>query len=169
MIDEIVSFFVPGFSRTKGSLAVVRAQPGRKAIVRESAKDSGTWRRLMAERARAAMAINGTVMIPKDVAALVHARYVFPGEDVLSQYIGDEDKLERNLLDALADAKVYANDRQVTHIVSSKSVSLAAGTHGVFVAVYAFSGDEFERRATAAYLADDLQAVIHRWRRPRTR
>lgn len=165
MITEVVNFFVPGYPRTKGSLEVVRTPgAGRKSVVRESAKDSGTWRRLVAERARADLARRGChigVVLPARV--LVHVRFTFLGDDVLSQYIGDLDKLERNILDALQDARVYDNDRQAVILVGDKDVDTLSGVQGAYVSAYLIEDAETARR-----LAGDLQAVIHAWTRSKT-
>ena len=114
MMNLLIDVFVPGFARTKGSLT--HKGQGRLA----DSDLSIVWRRLVAYKARAAYAGRD----PSPLPIYIEAVYTLPGADVaaiIRQGAGDIDKLDRNILDALAtdptkpdlSAGVYLNDAQV--------------------------------------------------------
>lgn len=138
MITEMISFFAPGQPKTKGSLDVVRApSAGRKAVVREGVRGSGAWRRLVAERARVAMAGRPAWGGPVGV----RCSFMFATDNVMARHVGDLDKLARNVLDALTDAHVYLDDSQVVKLFCDKVVE-QDGTQGVQIEIYAASAAE---------------------------
>jgi Holliday junction resolvase RusA-like endonuclease len=57
-------------------------------------------------------------------------------EEPIAQYIGDTDKLVRNVLDALTDASVYVDDRQVTQVVAVKAWAPPLTKPGVAIVVW---------------------------------
>lgn len=111
--------FVPGFARTKGSLTY----KGRGRMVDSDL--SIMWRRLVAYKCRAAYlsGFDGR-REPSALPIYIEGVYTLPGLDmaaIIAQGAGDIDKLDRNILDALAtdpdkpdlSAGVYLNDAQV--------------------------------------------------------
>lgn len=111
---KIISLFIPGAAKTKGSMRHVG-----RGQMRESVEGSTQWKRLMAGllHAHYRKFYSEPMAGPVSVRALV----VLPvePEKLIEQGSGDVDKLARNLLDALTDAKVYGDDAQVVvlHIV----------------------------------------------------
>ena len=136
MIDDL---WIPGNPKTKGSLDVVNAGgPGRRPVLTDSPV-SKRWRQLMAyavgahaiardnEGQALGWPLDGAVW----VSAVFHLR---AGKDgtVTGSRVGDLDKLARNLLDALQDAGVYADDTQVSRLLLDK---VPAGDRGPGVAL----------------------------------
>lgn len=119
MMNRLIDIFVPGFARTKGSLT--HKGQGRLADSDLSIR----WRRLVAYKAGAAYVNDvGQRLPPSELPIYIEAVYTLPGADVaaiIRQGAGDIDKLDRNILDALAydsakpdlSAGVYLNDAQV--------------------------------------------------------
>lgn len=120
--------FIPGHARPKGSLDASAARDGAGQLTgRVYVKDSPQsirWRRTV-EKHVAALSWPTIESGPVSVSMTFwfmppvgeHGRYAIGGE------IGDLDKLVRNVLDALEDAGVYANDRQVA-ILSGPPIKL---------------------------------------------
>lgn len=122
---DIIKIFIPGRPRTKGSLrAETNIGTGRTRMV-EQVAESVVWRRMVSNE----VIKNITTEIgsrrrllrgfPLDVACEVYCDFFFPrerGDDadfpVAIRY-GDTDKLLRNVLDALKDARLYTDDRLV--------------------------------------------------------
>ncbi len=141
----LVSTFVAGLARTKGSLA--RRPNG---TLYDSVVDSGKWRALMAGALRDAYELawvrangpttDGPPPHPGPVA--VSAIFFLP-VDPLAYGAGDLDKLTRNLLDALGthsknpryNGGVIVDDNQVIRLVVSKHGPAAQS--GVWVQVWA--------------------------------
>jgi Holliday junction resolvase RusA-like endonuclease len=125
---EVLSFWVPGPPKTKGSLQPRAPRchccPACKGYVgtpqlRDSA-GSGRWRKLVAYQAGQAIAASPDFdgIITQDVA--VDLTFGLLGDPVVAG-AGDLDKLYRNVLDALTDAGVYEDDVQVVRLSGSKS------------------------------------------------
>lgn len=134
----MLAFRVDGKARPKGSLTPVpvRGKPG-KFWLRESSTDGPLWRRHVKAGAQAALSSLGgyageggvtgfpTVLPVRVVMTFGFQRIVGTkvegGEHApVSTYFGDLDKLIRNVLDALTDAGVYMDDRQVTNVQATK-------------------------------------------------
>lgn len=135
----LVGFTVMGRARPKGSL---KAIPFRKAggkigvHMKEQSTDGSLWRQHVATVARVAVralggyAEGGVTGFPTVLPVRVVMRFGFErikGTTVegaehapVSGYFGDVDKLVRNVLDALTDAGVYADDRLVTRVEAVK-------------------------------------------------
>lgn len=107
----VLSCWVPGRPKTKGSLAVVNGRQG----VASDTPASKRWRQLMA------YAVAGQIKAPIEGPVTVIAVFHLPVRDVAAGRVGDLDKLARNLLDALTDAGVYGDDVQVTRLLASKA------------------------------------------------
>jgi len=124
--ESFLSLFVPGWPRPKGSLKPQMVRDGggnltgRTRMV-ESSADSTRWLRTMAKAFRDAEF--ATKDIPYAGPVAVNAAFWFDparlGVDIeanpypVHPHIGDLDKLVRNLLDALQQGGVLADDRQV--------------------------------------------------------
>jgi len=112
---------VTGQATTKGSMRAHRR--GEKTIVIEDTKNSKAWRSQVAWTARNEWGAREPMVGPLSVFVAIelekpksnrHARPVTRGS-------GDVDKLARNILDALQDARVYVDDAQVVNLVIGKS------------------------------------------------
>ena len=113
----VLSCWVPGRPKTKGSLTVIN---GARNVVSDTPA-SKRWRALMAYAAAA------LVKAPLDGPVVVVAVFHLPVVDVAGGRVGDLDKLARNLLDALTDAGVYGDDVQVTRLICEKVPADMAG------------------------------------------
>ena len=114
--------FVAGHPRPKGSLEpqMVRNGAGRltgKVRMVEASPEGPRWRRTIAQHV---VRLGWTPILgPCWVTCIfwfdrpTDEPTEAQGEYPCTPYIGDIDKLVRNVLDALQDAKLYANDRQV--------------------------------------------------------
>lgn len=134
--QRLLAFRVDGKARPKGSLTPVpvRGKPG-KFWLKESSTDGPLWRRHVKAGAREALRLGGIAVgavtgFPTVLPVRVVMRFGFErivGTKVegaeyapVSQYFGDLDKLIRNVLDALTDAGVYVDDRQVSAVEATK-------------------------------------------------
>lgn len=124
----LADFFVTGRPRTKGSLKVITPR-GRKPILVEDHEHSKPWRIRMVNEIR--MRVPGVARVdhaPYAGAVSVYACFYFEqtGDTALASLWpvvnggvnanGDLDKLLRNLLDALKDARVIKDDSLVCEI-----------------------------------------------------
>lgn len=123
---QVLSVWIPGRPKTKGSLTVTNAARG----LAQDTPASKRWRALMAyavaqARAREYQKLvgGGPLEGPVSVVAVFH----LPTVDVSTGRVGDIDKLARNLLDALQDAQVFSDDVQVTRLLCEK---VPAGERG---------------------------------------
>lgn len=101
----LVMAWVPGAPKTKGSLAV---RNGKTGALRESVAGSTRWRQLMAK----AFVTARQQAEPWAGPAGVTAYFYLPRDDPATTRAGDIDKLTRNVLDALEDARIWADDVQ---------------------------------------------------------
>lgn len=141
-----LTWFVAGTPRPKGSLEpqIVRGGGGRatgRVRMVEGSPDSTRWRRTMA------MAFRDEVRPPLDGPVVVSCGFWFDrsryGPDTrklpypTGKTIADLDKLVRNVLDALTDAQVYFDDRQVVMLgTTGKFWCIEGDTEGVKVSVW---------------------------------
>ena len=109
--------YVGGWPRTKGSVTPRRGGRAPEYQDRES-KDWAARVQYEAERAAARSGWERVATGPVSV----HLVYWLPLDDVTVPGAGqgDVDKLERNILDALTAAGIYADDRQVVRVVHEK-------------------------------------------------
>lgn len=142
----LVVTYVDGTPRPKGSLKpqMIRDGSGRltgRVRMVESSAESSRWRRIMAKAFRDAYGD----CEPYGDAVGVSAQFHFdPREyttkvDGLPRYptikqIGDLDKLVRNVFDALTDAGVYVDDRQV--VITPDTWKIWGPQSGVVVRVW---------------------------------
>ncbi len=123
----IVECFVPGHPRPKGSM---ERRGGRMV---QSSPESGTWQRRVAAAVRDDMVRRGTPMAPVGAPVAVTLAYVMPDTGGL----GDIDKLERNILDAMTGV-VYVDDVQVmavehVRVMMGDHASVSVGAPGVYI------------------------------------
>lgn len=136
--------WIPGRPRSKGSLKVITPR-GQKPRLIEDHKHSKPWRQRMVHAFRDADDASLSFRTYEGPVS-VTATFVFERHGATSQSLprptlnagvnacGDLDKLLRNLLDALTDAAVIADDSQVCHVNSWKTWG---GEAGVLVSVLA--------------------------------
>lgn len=137
-----LSLWVPGQPKTKGSMTarpgpLCRCCPACRARVftgamGEGVRGSSAWRDLVARGARDAMALVGWVTVAWPDRVMVSARFVVSGA---GSRPGDVDKLARNALDALTDARVYADDAQVSHLVAWRELASLVEAPGLALTV----------------------------------
>jgi Holliday junction resolvase RusA-like endonuclease len=149
----LTAFTRAGRPRTKGSLrATCTRVPAHKVRYQEETRDSGLWRKQMAKAAQVAhlKATDGILANwrgPVEVkATFVFARTMSAGGGPIPSHdtpyptdihLGDVDKLTRNLLDALTDSHVIADDSYVVTITCHKRWAGPGEEPGVIVAVEA--------------------------------
>lgn len=141
-------FFVPGHPRTKGSLTpkaprchccdACKGYVGKPQLSDSAA--SKRWRQLVAYQAQNAMhyqAVAQGYEYPVSGPVSMRLIYWMPpltlGSDPYAQGIGDIDKLERNIFDALQDAGFYRNDAQVVRCDHERKFAGAGVEAGVWV------------------------------------
>lgn len=103
----VLTFFVPGVAKTKGSVIA-----GKGGGIRQSVIGSTRWARIAEDAARAAVERVGWQTVTADRRVRIGLVFVLP-VDPLSVRSGDGDKLERNIWDALTKAAIWADDVQV--------------------------------------------------------
>lgn len=132
----LTAFTRAGRPRTKGSLrATCTRVPAHKVRYQEETRDSGLWRKQMAKAAQMAhLRATDGILMNYPGAVEVKATFVFqrtmsvaggpiPSHDTpypTDIHLGDVDKLARNLLDALTDSHVIADDSLVVSLVVHK-------------------------------------------------
>jgi Holliday junction resolvase RusA-like endonuclease len=124
------STFIPGHARPKGSLEpqMVRAGNGKLTgrVRMNETPQSRLWRRTVADHVSELgwETLVGPCVVEMtfwfDPACVAHRLTQWDEEDYPTHpHIGDLDKLVRNVLDALQDAEVYTNDRQVVGLADT--------------------------------------------------
>lgn len=133
MTDQI-DVWVAGRARTKGSLRPVHNLGTGQVRLIEEVRESGPWRRAISNavvreiatpdagkgryRLREGFPWDGPVAVSV-ICELPRENGDTADEPIDIRY-GDSDKLLRNVLDALTDAKLYADDRQVIRVALEK-------------------------------------------------
>lgn len=143
----LAAFHVAGRPRTKGSLKNV-ASRGRKPILVEDHKHSAPWRkRIKSAIIGQVSAVTETDHIPCKLPVTVSAEFYFerlgPSAQLLPWPVlnsgenasGDLDKLLRNLLDAMQDSGLIADDCLVVQVLTSKQWAHADDVPGIDVVV----------------------------------
>lgn len=138
MSEVLAAVWVAGIPRTKGSLDQFH----------QDTPASKRWRKLVAtEVARDAAGRNtiGVGASGVSYAGPVAVRCVF----VRADGVGDVDKLERCVLDALTDSRVIADDVQVVKLHSDR-VERAGPRRGEGAMIVVAAFDPIERESTLA-------------------
>jgi len=131
---EVLTLFVPGRPRTKGSLTPM-VTPGTGRVRLTDSDDSKHWRRVVTAAVRKERERIGQYgprpMLHRRVPVALALTFLVPG-DPIDHEMGDLDKFERNVLDALSGcddtcgrfcgkhAGLYADDAQVIKLLSEK-------------------------------------------------
>ena len=116
--------FIEGHARPKGSLDAQQVRDGAGKLTGRvrltDSPQSSRWRRTMVKHLRGLdwPPISGPCVVQMifwfDPLRVGHKlRHLDNNDHPTHNHIGDLDKLVRNVLDALQDAGIYANDRQV--------------------------------------------------------
>lgn len=140
----LLDAFVPGVPRPKGSLQPQQVRAGGQLTGRVRLVDSPQsklWRRTMALAfGRPGPRVFRAMQRPWDgpvVVALYAAFAPCCKESIWDEpHVGDLDKLLRNVYDALQDAQVYGNDRQVVRDGESRKGWGAADQQGARIIVW---------------------------------
>jgi Holliday junction resolvase RusA-like endonuclease len=149
----LASFVRMGRPRTKGSLrGVCTKVHSHKIHYVEQTKDSALWRKQMAKACQVAhLKATDGILANWRGPVEVKATFVFerelsvaggplPSHDTpypTNIMLGDLDKLARNLLDALTDSHVIADDSYVVSLVTHKRWARDGEEPGVIVSVEA--------------------------------
>jgi Holliday junction resolvase RusA-like endonuclease len=111
--------FIPGVPKPQGSKTQGVGRNG-KPFMREDNKGTKPWRKLMVKQLQDA---GGRPLVVFDSAVWVRLRFVFlrpkshaPNSLPTSKLLGDVDKLTRNVLDALTQARVITDDKFVVQL-----------------------------------------------------
>jgi len=154
----LAEVFVPGHPKTKGSMEHIGG-----GKMRESVANSGRWRKLVAQQVKADfvlrepqrhfnMGLEGGVSWPMDlpyagrvgVRVVSHVQAATGHEDwferakkwLMTKFSGDVDKYARNVLDALTDSGIIADDSQVWDLFSSKRLAGPGAMPGQTIQVW---------------------------------
>lgn len=151
---EVVRLFIPGRSRTKGSLKIIhiRGRAGAKCTTRLT-EDHAASKPWMRDMIVALTRVRGTALsciVPVEIHLFFRfakglereagggLAAVWPSHDTAwptAMDIGDEDKLRRSVLDALTQSGVLADDRLSVGGMNYKRWCVAGEQPGVQVVV----------------------------------
>lgn len=132
---KIISIFIPGEAKTKGSMKHV----GNGNMV-ESVAGSMRWKRIMAGLLKAEyQRLHHAAPYLGACTVRVQAYLDCTEEQLIMEGSGDTDKLQRNVMDALQQAGVYLNDAQVVDQQLAKWPYRTSpfSSPGVLITVYA--------------------------------
>jgi Holliday junction resolvase RusA-like endonuclease len=154
----IAQTWIGGRPRTKGSLnAYCSKGRDHKLIWREQVKDSKAWRlRMAGHLQREARAMYGPEHLLLEIPVELRLVYFFSREDEdrstepypTAMTVGDLDKLDRNVLDALTSSGIIKDDRYVVRIMSEKRWGKTPGVQVTLMQI-----PEEEHAATWALLS----------------
>lgn len=145
MLRAFYAGFVPGWAKTKGSVEAVPRRNGKGTYVSQSVQGSTDWARIVEDHVRRTFRdADGKQREKRTGAVRVTLTYWLPcaAEQLTVKGAhgnGDIDKLERNVLDALERAGIYANDAQVLGVVHEKRSALDE-SHAAGVEIAVFEG-----------------------------
>ncbi len=134
----MLSFVVPGKPVQQGSKTVFNGR-----AVDSNQKRLKPWRAAVAAEASAEALSRGVETLEGPVAVVIEFRFERP-KTVRREWPAvqpDVDKLERAILDALTDARVFRDDAQVVVLKGTKVYAEAAGAH-VSVGVIEQGGEQ---------------------------
>jgi Holliday junction resolvase RusA-like endonuclease len=132
----IAQTWIAGRPRTKGSLnAYCSKGRDHKLVWREQVKDSKAWRMTMARQLQREARFNYGEHLLLEIPVELRLVYFFRREDEdrstepypTAMTVGDLDKLDRNVLDALTSSGIVKDDRYVVRIMSEKRWGNVAG------------------------------------------
>ena len=153
LTDRKLAFFVPGMPRPQGSMTPVVSKSTGKAFV----KNKPTliqWRNSITDRASdAARRVSWSIVNEAPIymhcdfyfdRPKSHPKYVREGDYGLKHNGADLDKLVRAVGDALTNASVFGDDKQIVAITAMKRYSTAEKPQGAWVVVSAVGGELWE-------------------------
>jgi Holliday junction resolvase RusA-like endonuclease len=127
IVDETLRLFVPGVPVPQGSKTAFVV--GKRAVVTDAnAKALKPWRALV--KAAAVEALNGREpLLNEPLVVSVEFRFVRPKtvRREMPHVKPDLDKLQRSVLDALTDARLWGDDSQVVKVAAEKKYADEAG------------------------------------------
>lgn len=131
----VLSFLVPGKPVQQGSKTVFNGR-----AVDSNQKQLRPWRAAVSGAAAAEALARGVETLEGPVAVVIEFRFERPKtvKRAFPAVKPDVDKLERSVLDALTDARVFGDDAQV---VVLKGTKVYAETAGAFVQVGVIDGE----------------------------
>ena len=131
----IITLFIPGAPKTKGSMRHI----GNGNMV-ESVAGSTEWKRIMTGLLKDAYRRMYSAPYTGACSVISDAYLDCTEERLIEEGSGDTDKLQRNVMDALKDAGVYADDAQVVDQRLRKWALRSTGSiwsgRGILVTVY---------------------------------
>lgn len=154
----LAQVWVPGRPRTKGSLRATCTRDARHTIrYQQETKDSKAWQRHVATAVQTDMITRHGGILLLERAVTVQAVYFFRREDEDMSWepyptaitVGDLDKLERNVGDALTQSLLVADDK---FIVQTTQMKFWGNTAGVQLHVL-LADDPAEALGRAGYPA----------------
>jgi hypothetical protein len=155
----VITVWVPGAPKTKGSM--MQQQRAREGRLVQSVQGSEQWATLITQAVWDAYSI---VQRPPKVAwycptgpVAVRLTFWLPVQDVTAAGSGDNDKLERNVLDALTKAGAYGDDVQVVHLESRKYPARAHPGPGVLIELWPVPPEQHRDDWVLRLLGDALR------------
>lgn len=159
---QVADVWVAGLPATKGSVNV-----GRQGQVRQAARGYAAWsdavrRALTVECER--MDDRRAIPVQRDEAAMIRCRFWVPRPAGADAYgglwapgVGDGDKLDRAVWDAVTKAGLWQDDAQVIEWAGSRRWASDVRSPGVHIGIWAANAAEFaadfgpEVQSEAAY------------------
>lgn len=181
--EYALSGFVPGRPRPKGSVDTEQVVDGSgrrtgRVRVKQGSPESSAWQQTMAVAFRECRMLPAPMVGPIVVSAVFWFDPMRYGPKTralpypMGTQIGDLDKLLRNVFDALQQAKIIADDRNVVEVVNTRKawipldVAACDRQEGVAVHVLAFTEHEpqlIERRAYVDAVVADMASGVTRF------
>ncbi len=148
---QVADVWVAGLPATKGSVNV-----GRQGQVRQAARGYATWsdavrKALVADRRR--LEYSGLrYVVARPEGAMIRCRFWVPRPDAAEAYgglwapgVGDGDKLDRAVWDAVTKAELWQDDAQVIEWAGSRRWASDVRAPGVHIRIYALSFEDVAR------------------------
>lgn len=140
---QVADVWVAGLPATKGSVNV-----GRQGQVRQAARGYATWsdavRRALTRHRVGRSAAGLPEVVHRDEAAMIRCRFWVPRPAAADAYgglwapgVGDGDKLDRAVWDAVTKAGLWQDDAQVIEWVGSRRWADEVRTPGAHIVIHA--------------------------------
>lgn len=148
---QVADVWVAGLPVTKGSVNV-----GRQGQVRQAARGYATWsdavrKALVADQRR--LEYSGLrYVVARPEGAMIRCRFWVPRPDAADAYgglwapqVGDGDKLDRAVWDAVTKAGLWQDDAQVIEWAGSRRWAGVERAPGVHITIHAINADDVAR------------------------